>query len=336
MASNNINENEPIDLLLISSTLDNIIKDNVVGDKDYGMHYNYLYIGMSGQRFVDQTNSNWEATDAQFLAHYNAINARIVSNAIKEIKLDNDILYYTTEVSTDSDEDTRTWIPVESSWGKIVGNIADQKDLQEVLSTKVSNTEFNKLSTTVSNNSNTLIDLSTTVNDIGTLLTSLSTQINGANGIALRLTTAENTLKRAILSGEVRGIRTTPDGFLEYTTNNVDWHSVSSVGTIEWGNISGDIDNQPDLKLRFTNVDKLIQSCISDLKSHIRDDSNPHKVTKKQIGLDKVDNTSDMDKPVSSPQRAAINALHVQALNKSDYDNLEEKDENTLYFILDE
>lgn len=33
---------------------------------------------------------------------------------------------------------------------------------------------------------------------------------------------------------------------------------------------------------------------------------NPHKVTKSQVGLDKVDNTADADKPVSTAQAAAI------------------------------
>lgn len=36
------------------------------------------------------------------------------------------------------------------------------------------------------------------------------------------------------------------------------------------------------------------------LEAHINDKSNPHKVTKEQIGLDKVDNTSDIEKNVNS------------------------------------
>lgn len=43
--------------------------------------------------------------------------------------------------------------------------------------------------------------------------------------------------------------------------------------------------------------------------NHASDAENPHKVTKQQIGLDKVDNTSDMDKPVSIAQAAAIKAV---------------------------
>ena len=40
--------------------------------------------------------------------------------------------------------------------------------------------------------------------------------------------------------------------------------------------------------------------------SHIANKSNPHRVTKAQVGLDNVNNTSDADKPVSTAQATAI------------------------------
>ena len=50
-----------------------------------------------------------------------------------------------------------------------------------------------------------------------------------------------------------------------------------------------------------------------DLQDHIADADNPHKVTKAQVGLGSVDNTSDVDKPVSMAQAAAIAACKVSA-----------------------
>lgn len=47
---------------------------------------------------------------------------------------------------------------------------------------------------------------------------------------------------------------------------------------------------------------------ISPLNSHKSDRSNPHRVSKSQVGLGRVNNTSDMSKPVSTAQRSAINA----------------------------
>lgn len=43
-----------------------------------------------------------------------------------------------------------------------------------------------------------------------------------------------------------------------------------------------------------------------ELEDHIENTSNPHQVTKEQIGLGNVDNTSDIDKPVSNSTQATI------------------------------
>ena len=48
----------------------------------------------------------------------------------------------------------------------------------------------------------------------------------------------------------------------------------------------------------------------SNLSKHVSDYNNPHKVTKAQIGLDNVDNTSDANKPIST---ATQNALNLKA-----------------------
>ena len=49
-----------------------------------------------------------------------------------------------------------------------------------------------------------------------------------------------------------------------------------------------------------------IAKAIKDLMSHLANKSNPHGVTKAQIGLGNVDNTSDTSKPVSTAQATAI------------------------------
>lgn len=46
-----------------------------------------------------------------------------------------------------------------------------------------------------------------------------------------------------------------------------------------------------------------------DIAAHKADTNNPHNVTKAQLGLDKVNNTSDADKPVSTAQAAAIKVV---------------------------
>lgn len=49
-----------------------------------------------------------------------------------------------------------------------------------------------------------------------------------------------------------------------------------------------------------------INSNSTTLASHTSDLNNPHEVTKNQIGLSNVDNTSDLDKPVSKAQKQAL------------------------------
>lgn len=42
------------------------------------------------------------------------------------------------------------------------------------------------------------------------------------------------------------------------------------------------------------------------INAHIANTENPHEVTKAQVGLGNVDNTSDLDKPVSTAQQEAL------------------------------
>ncbi len=56
----------------------------------------------------------------------------------------------------------------------------------------------------------------------------------------------------------------------------------------------------------------------NNLSSHIADTNNPHSVTKEQIGLSDVDNTSDMDKPVSMAVQAELEMLSLSIEGKAD------------------
>ena len=51
---------------------------------------------------------------------------------------------------------------------------------------------------------------------------------------------------------------------------------------------------------------KTVQDHIADLNAHMKNAHNPHQVTAAQVGLGAVDNTADLDKPVSTAQATAI------------------------------
>lgn len=56
-----------------------------------------------------------------------------------------------------------------------------------------------------------------------------------------------------------------------------------------------------------------IAKAIADFISHANNKSNPHGVTKAQVGLGNADNTSDVNKPVSTAQQAAIDAAYANS-----------------------
>lgn len=67
------------------------------------------------------------------------------------------------------------------------------------------------------------------------------------------------------------------------------------------------------------NVDSGVFATIGDiqeltqlLNSHTENTDNPHNVTKQQLGLGDVDNTSDLNKPVSVPVQEALDAYYAQ------------------------
>lgn len=62
-----------------------------------------------------------------------------------------------------------------------------------------------------------------------------------------------------------------------------------------------------DLEAEVSRATQSETSIQNDLNNHKTDTNNPHKVTKDQVGLSNVDNTSDVNKPVSVAQQNAIN-----------------------------
>ena len=77
----------------------------------------------------------------------------------------------------------------------------------------------------------------------------------------------------------------------------------------------------------------------AELSGHISDTSNPHNVTKEQLGLENVDNTSDIDKPISTAIQEALDGKaptkHSSATNAygvgnaSNYGHLKLSDSTT-------
>ena len=81
-------------------------------------------------------------------------------------------------------------------------------------------------------------------------------------------------------------------------------------GKSTWGNITGNIQDQTDL---IDTIDSItgglegeIEAVDDKIDVHIADKANPHEVTATQVGLGNVDNTSDLDKPISTATQTAL------------------------------
>ena len=100
----------------------------------------------------------------------------------------------------------------------------------------------------------------------------------------------------------------------------------------------GNVNNTSDLDKPISNatqkeldkldakIDKINTDQGTDLSAHLRDFSNPHKVTKDQVGLGNVDNTADINKPVSTATQKAID--DAKAANNTALDNHANRTDN--------
>lgn len=70
------------------------------------------------------------------------------------------------------------------------------------------------------------------------------------------------------------------------------------------------------------------------LRAHIQDMDNPHETSKEQIGLGNVDNTADVDKPVSTLQQAALDDKLYAASVEDEDDTTDENVANDTYGIV--
>lgn len=89
-------------------------------------------------------------------------------------------------------------------------------------------------------------------------------------------------------------------------------------------NIPVDLGTDADSSNPIANkvVVKALNDLSTDITNHKNNKQNPHSVTAAQIGLGNVDNTSDMDKPVSTAQGAAIGSVeYTLAQHEKNTDN---------------
>ena len=82
----------------------------------------------------------------------------------------------------------------------------------------------------------------------------------------------------------------------------------SSLATVAKTGSYNDLSNKPTIpSIAGLATEAQVQGVQDNLDAHEADTANPHSVTKAQVGLGNVDNTSDANKPVSTATQTALN-----------------------------
>lgn len=92
-------------------------------------------------------------------------------------------------------------------------------------------------------------------------------------------------------------------------------------GTV-YVDITGKVDSV-DGRTGAVTLTDLYEPKNTNIQTHIADTNNPHGVTKTQVGLSNVDNTSDADKPVSNAQQTALDSKQDTLVSGTDIKTLE-------------
>lgn len=173
-----------------------------------------------------------------------------------------------------------------SIWGKLYGNIMEQQDLQD---------ELNSISGGLADSITALDDKFTSItggldDKIDSVSGALSDSITGLDNKYDSITGA--------LSDSITGLDNKYDsitGALSDSITGLDNKYDSITGGLA-DSITG-LDNK---------YDSITGALDNKIDNHIANTNNPHSVTKTQVGLGNVDNTSDLDKPVSTAQQTAL------------------------------
>jgi hypothetical protein len=245
------------------------------------------------------------------------INIDAVNDSIDEINIDITDIYdqlndkLTVDNITDGDnivltkngndiEINVTGVLTEVNWGDIDGDITEQDDLMTQLNSKASTTTVNTINNQVITNTSDIADIKDELAN--------QTHFRGywsTNAEIQAITKSKGgDYAYSAESGTVWEFNTTwtdsltpvPDKVIPKTTTIPLMNGTAAIGSEE--NYAAGNHVHP------TDTTRASQN---DLTNHTSNLSNPHGVTKSQIGLSNVDNTADLDKPISTQTGQLLN-----------------------------
>lgn len=100
-------------------------------------------------------------------------------------------------------------------------------------------------------------------------------------------------------------------GYYEITPGKIGLGNVDNTSDADKPVSKAQAEAHDALNAKINKNTSAITNLSETLTAHTTNVANPHNVTKAQLGLSNVDNTADIDKPISTAQAAAIQALQT-------------------------
>lgn len=123
-----------------------------------------------------------------------------------------------------------------------------------------------------------------------------------------------NRIPDKLITDTVNVNQSTTEAVLNFTTYRQEAQqigrntlTITSATTSQAGLMSSSDKTKLDGLKDQAGITSDINAVQTNLKTHINNKSNPHEVTKDQVGLGNVDNTSDANKPISNATQTALN-----------------------------
>lgn len=139
-----------------------------------------------------------------------------------------------------------------------------------------------------------------------------STAYSGDKGKAT--TDKLNRIPDKLITDTVNVNQSTTEAVLNFTTYRQEAQqigrntlTITSATTSQAGLMSSSDKTKLDSLKDQAGITSDINAVQTNLETHINNKSNPHEVTKDQVGLGNVDNTSDANKPISNATQTALN-----------------------------
>lgn len=201
--------------------------------------------------------------------------------------------------------------PNTAVWGSISGTLSNQTDLTAYVGSEITAglvpvqadiTDIQALIPAQASTSNQLADKSFVNSSVATNTAYFIGTFNSVAELEAYSGTLTNNDYAFVVGTDSQGNTVynrykynadTQQWIFEYSLNN------SSFTADQWAAI-----NSSATAAKIAQIETNRQG----LANHIADQNNPHAVTKTQVGLGNVDNTTDLDKPISTATQAALNA----------------------------